>query len=323
MSRQPATPGGAYPLVLFTSPDGAVTVPTRLERETVWLSQAQMAVLFGKERSVITKHIRNAIVEGEVDEYQVCANFAHTAADGKTYRVAFYNLDVIISVGYRVKSQRGVEFRRWATSVLKDYMLRGYAVNQARLKELGQIVRILKRAEKQLDARQVLSVVERYTAALDLLDAYDHQRVVKPKGRRARTRLTYDECRRFIDAMGFGSESALFGREKDASFKSSIGAIYQTFDGKDVYPTVEEKAANLLYFVVKNHAFVDGNKRIGAAIFLYFLNKCRRLLTADGHKRLADHTLVALTLMIAESKPAERETLVNLVMTFLTEDDHA
>ena len=320
MSRQPATPGDAYPLVLFTSPDGAVTVPTRLERETVWLSQAQMAVLFGKERSVITKHIRNAMREGEVDEAGN-VHFLHIAGSDKP--VAFYNLDVVISVGYRVKSQRGVEFRRWATSVLKDYMLRGYALNQARLKELGQIVRILKRAEKQLDARQVLSVVERYTAALDLMDAYDHQRVAKPKGRRARTRLTYDECRRFIDAMGFGSESALFGREKDASFKSSIGAIYQTFDGKEVYPTIEEKAANLLYFVVKNHAFVDGNKRIGAAIFLYFLDKCRRLLTADGHKRLADHTLVALTLMIAESKPAERETLVNLVMTFLTEDDHA
>ena len=320
MSRQPATPGDAYPLVLFTSPDGAVTVPTRLERETVWLSQAQMAVLFGKERSVITKHIRNAMREGEVDEAGN-VHFLHIAGSDKP--VAFYNLDVVISVGYRVKSQRGVEFRRWATSVLKEYMLRGYALNQVRLKELGQIVRILKRAEKQLDARQVLSVVERYTAALDLLDAYDHQRVAKPKGRRARTQLTYDECRRFIDAMGFGSESALFGREKDASFKSSIGAIYQTFDGKEVYPTIEEKAANLLYFVVKNHAFVDGNKRIGAAIFLYFLDKCRRLLTADGHKRIADHTLVALTLMIAESKPAERETLVNLVMTFLTEDDHA
>lgn len=323
MSRQPATPGDAYPLVLFTSPDGAVTVPTRLERDTLWLTQEQMARVFDVKRPAITKHLANIFKTQELDKFSVSSILEHTAADGKAYATQFYNLDAIIAVGYRVNSRRATQFRIWATGVLREYLLKGFALNQVRLKELGQIVRILKRAEKQLDARQVLSVVERYTAALDLLDAYDHQRIAKPKGRRARTRLTYDECRRFIDAMGFGCESALFGREKDASFKSSIGAIYQTFDGKEVYPTVEEKAANLLYFVVKNHAFVDGNKRIGAAIFLYFLDKCRRLLTADGHKRIADHTLVALTLMIAESKPAERETLVNLVMTFLTEDDHA
>jgi len=323
MSRQPATPGGAYPLVLFTSPDGAVTVPTRLERDTLWLTQEQMARVFDVKRPAITKHLANIFKTQELDKFSVSSILEHTAADGKAYATQFYNLDAIIAVGYRVNSRRATQFRIWATGVLREYLLKGFALNQVRLKELGQIVRILKRAEKQLDARQVLSVVERYTAALDLLDAYDHQRIAKPKGRRARTRLTYDECRRFIDAMGFGSESALFGREKDASFKSSLGAIYQTFDGKEVYPTIEEKAANLLYFVVKNHAFVDGNKRIGAAIFLYFLDKCRRLLTADGHKRIADHTLVALTLMIAESKPAERETLVNLVMTFLTEDDHA
>ncbi len=311
---------GEHPLVLFTSEDGAVSVSATVERETVWLTQAQMAVLFDKERSVITKHIRNAIREGEVDGQQVCANFAHTAPDGKTYQVAFYNLDVIISVGYRVKSQRGVEFRRWATTVLRDYMLKGYALNRQRLKVLGQVVTILKRAEKQLDAAQVLDVVERYTAALDLLDDYDHQRIGKPKGRKARSRLTYDECRRLIDAMRFGSESELFGRERDESFKGSLGAIYQTFDGKEVYPSIEEKAANLLYFIVKNHSFADGNKRIGAALFLHFLNKNGALLTEDGHKRLADHTLVALTILIAESKPAERETMLNLVMTFLAED---
>jgi prophage maintenance system killer protein len=309
-----------YPLVLFTSKDGVVTVPATLERETVWLSQGQMSALFGKERSVITKHIRNAINEGEVDEPQVCANFAHTAADGKTYQVAFYNLDVIISVGYRVKSQRGVEFRRWATSVLRDYMLKGYALNRERLKTLGQVVSILKRADKQLDAQQVLSVIERYTSALELLDAYDHQRIGKPKGRKAKSRLTYPECRAFIDAMRFGSESALFGNEKDESFKGSLGAIYQTFDGKELYPTVEEKAANLLYFIIKNHAFSDGNKRIGAALFLYFMDKNKMLITSSGAKRIADHTLVALTLMIAESKPNEREIMVNLVMTFLTEE---
>ncbi len=308
---------GEYPLVLFTSKDGAVSVPATVERESVWLSQAQMADLFGKERSVITKHIRNAVSEGEIDE-KSNVHFLHIPHSDKP--VAFYNLDVIISVGYRVKSQRGVEFRRWATTVLRDYMLKGYALNRQRLKTLGQVVTILKRAEKQLDAAQVLSVVERYTAALDLLDAYDHQRVGRPRGRKGRARLSYDECRCFIDAMRFGNESALFGREKDESFKGSLGAIYQTCGGKEVYPTVEEKAANLLYFIVKNHSFADGNKRIGAALFLHFLNKNGALLTADGHKRLADHTLVALTILIAESKPAERETMLSLVMTFLAED---
>ena len=307
-----------HPLVLFISKDGAVTIPATLGQETVWLSQGQMADLFGKERSVITKHIRNAIQEGEVDE-ESNVHFLHIARSDKP--VAFYNLDVIITVGYRVKSQRGVEFRRWATSVLRDFMLKGYALNDTRLKTLGQVVSILKRADKQLDARQVLSVVERYTSALELLDAYDHQRINKPKGRKSRSRLTYPECRAFIDAMRIGSESKLFGNEKDESFKGSIGAIYQTFDGKELYPTVEEKAANLLYFIVKNHAFSDGNKRIGAAIFLYFLDKNRMLLTASGSKRIADHTLVALTLMIAESKPAEREIMVNLVMTFLSEEE--
>jgi prophage maintenance system killer protein len=306
-----------HPLVLFTSKDGAVTVPATVERETVWLSQGQMSALFGKERSVITKHIRNAINEGEVDE-KSNVHFLHIPRSDKP--VAFYNLDVIISVGYRVKSQRGVEFRRWATGVLRDYMLKGYALNQQRLKTLGQVVSILKRADKQLDAKQVLSVVERYTSALELLDAYDHQRIGKPKGRKGRSRLTYPECRSFIDEMSFGNASTLFGKEKDDSFKGSIGAIYQTFDGKELYPTLEEKAANLLYFIVKNHSFTDGNKRIAAAIFLYFLNKNRMLLTSSGAKRIADHTLVALTLMIAESKPVERELMVNLVMTFLTED---
>lgn len=304
-------------LVLFTSKDGAVSIPATLDQTTVWLSQAQMSTLFGKERSVVTKHIRNAVSEGEIDA-NGNVHFLHIPNSDRP--VAFYNLDVIISVGYRVKSQRGVEFRRWATGILRDYMLKGYAINKERLKTLGQVVSILKRAERQLDARQVLSVVERYTSALELLDAYDHQRIGRPKGRKAKSRLNYQECRSFVDAMRFGNESSLFGREKDDSFKSSLGAIYQTFGGKELYPTVEEKAANLLYFVVKNHSFTDGNKRIGAALFLYFLDKNKALLTKDGHKRLADHTLVALTILIAESKPVEREIMLNLVMTFLAEN---
>jgi prophage maintenance system killer protein len=307
--------------VLFTSQDGAVSVQATLNRETVWLTQEQMAQVFAVKRPAVTKHLRNIFETGELDSESVRSILEHTAADGKTYATQFYNLDAIIAVGYRVNSKRATQFRIWATSVLRAYILKGYALNDTRLKTLGQVVRILKRAERQLDAQQVLSVVERYTTALDLLDAYDHQRIGKPKGRKARTRLTYPECRTFIDAMRFGNASTLFGNEKDESFKGSLGAIYQTFGGRELYPTVEEKAANLLYFIVKNHAFTDGNKRIGAAIFLYFMDKNRMLFTASGTKRIADHTLVALTLMIAESKPDERELMVNLVMTFLAEDN--
>ena len=313
-----------HPLVLFTSKDGAVTVPTRLERETLWLTQDQMAQVFEVKRPAITKHLANIFKTQELDEESTCSILEHMGQNGaRAYATRFYSLDAIIAVGYRVNSKRATQFRIWATSVLRDYILKGYAINDARLKTLGQVVSILKRADNQLDAAQVLSVVERYTTALDLLDAYDHQRIGKPKGRKGKTQLTYDECRRFIDAMRFGNESALFGNEKDDSFKGSLGAIYQTFGGKELYPTVEEKAANLLYFVVKNHSFSDGNKRIGAAIFLYFLDKSRRLFTKAGEKRIADHTLVALTVMIAESKPAERELMVNLVMTFLLDDVHA
>ena len=320
MKKKSTIAANEYPLALFTSQDGTVTVPTRLERDTLWLTQEQMALVFAVKRPAITKHLSNIFETRELEQISVRSILEHTAADGKSYATQFYNLDAIIAVGYRVNSRRATQFRIWATGVLRDYLLKGYALNQSRLKELGQVVRLLKQAGDQLDVRQVLSVVERYTVALELLDAYDHQRIGKPKGRKAKTRLSYDECRRFIDAMKFGDESALFGNEKDESFKGSLGAIYQTFDGKEVYPTVEEKAANLLYFVVKNHSFTDGNKRIGAALFLYFLDKSKRLLLADGQKRIADHTLVALTVMIAASKPAERELMVNLVMTFLTEN---
>ena len=310
-------------LVLFKSKDGQVRLPVTLERETVWLSQRQMADLFGKDRTVIGRHIRNAIEEGEVDEKVVCANFAHTtrhgAMEGRTQlqNVLFYNLDVVISVGYRVKSQRGVEFRRWATSVLRDYLLKGAAVNEMRLRQLGQAVEVMKRVSNRLDAEQVLDVVKTYSSALDLLDAYDHQTVGKPKARSRSVKLTYAECRAFIDSMKFAEASPLFGNEKDGSFKSALGAVYQSFGGKDLYPSAQEKAANLLYLVTKNHGFSDGNKRIAAGLFLYFLQRNRLLLRKDGSKRIADSTLVALTVMIAESRPAEKEMMVNLVMTFL------
>ena len=305
-------------IVLFEAKDGKVALPVQVNAETVWLTQAQMAQLFDRSQSVIARHISNAFAEGEVNREEAYAKIAYLAENASgTAKVAIYNLDVIISVGYRVHSQRGVEFRRWATKVLKEYLVRGYAANKDRLRQLGMAVEVMKRVSGSLDAAQVLDVVQTYSAALDLLDGYDHQTVAKPKAKGRSVELTYEECRKFIDAMKFASASALFGNEKDGSFKSALGAVYQSFGGKDLYPSAQEKAANLLYLVTKNHGFSDGNKRIAAALFLYFLKRNRLLLRKDGSKRIADHTLVALTVMIAESKPAEKEMMVNLVMTFL------
>lgn len=300
-------------IVLFETADNEVSLQVQMQDETVWLTQAQMVELFGRDVSVISRHINNVFKEGEVDKK---SNLHFLQIANADRPVAIYSLDVIISVGYRVKSQRGVEFRRWANSVLKEYILKGYAVNDKRINQLGQIVQIMKRAENQLDAQQVLSVVESYSAALDMLDDYDHQTLAKPRGNEATYVLTYDECRSVIDKMKFASDSDLFGNEKDDSFKGSIGAIYQSFDGKNLYPSLEEKAANLLYFVTKNHSFSDGNKRIAATMFLYFLDK-NGALFVEGSKRIADFTLVALTIMIAESKPEEKEMMVNVIMNCL------
>lgn len=302
-------------LVLFESEDKSVSLSVPFENETVWLNQSQMTQLFSVDRTVITKHVNNVFKEQEVDE-KSNVHFLHIANSDKN--VKFYSLDVIISVGYRVKSKRGIEFRKWANKVLKQYILKGYAANERRLEDLRQTLQIIRRTENQLDKNQILSVIEQYTAALDLLDDYDHLSVKKPDGTEATYCLTYEEARKVIDSMKFGDTSTLFGNEKDDSFKGSIGAVYQTFGGKDVYPTVQEKAANLLYFITKNHSFSDGNKRIAATMFLYFLNK-NGILFKDGRKQIEDNTLVALTIMIAESKPDEKELMVNLVMQFLTE----
>ncbi len=301
-------------LVIFESEDKAVSLSVPFEEDTVWLNQSQMTQLFSVDRTVVTKHVNNVFKEQEVDQ-ESNVHFLHIANSDKA--VKYYSLDVIISVGYRVKSKRGIEFRKWANSVLKQYILQGYAANNRRLEELRQTLQIIRRAENQLDSSQILSVIEQYTGALDLLDDYDHSRVKKPSGTQDTYRITYQEARQVIDSMKFGDTSDLFGNEKDESFKGSIGAIYQTFGGKDVYPTAQEKAANLLYFVTKNHSFSDGNKRIAATMFLHFLNK-NGLLFKDGIKQIEDNTLVALTIMIAESKPDEKELMVNLVMQFLT-----
>ncbi len=269
-----------------------------------------MALLFDRDEKTIRKHINNVFNENEVEkEY----NTQKMRVVGVTQLVPFYSLDIIISVGYRVKSNRGVEFRRWANSVLKQYILQGYAVNQKRIQQLGEVIRIMKRTENELDSKQILSVIERYNNTLDLLDAYDHQTLKRPKGNQATHVLTYEECMRVIQKTRFGDESDLFGKEKDDSFKGSIGNIYQSFDGHDVYESLEEKAANLLYFITKNHSFLDGNKRIAATVFLYFLDKNNALFN-EGEKRIADMTLVALTIMIAESRPDEKEMMISVVM---------
>lgn len=297
-------------IVIFEADDKSIVLPVAVENETVWLNQSQMMDLFERDQSVISRHIRNVFKEQEVEE-ESNMHFLHIANSDKP--VAYYSLDVIISVGYRVKSKRGVEFRRWANSVLKQYILKGYAVNDNRIKQLGDVIRIMKRTENELDSQQVLSVIERYSSALDLLDSYDHQTMTRPKGNVATYVLRYEECMQVIESMRFGDESDLFGREKDDSFKGSIGNIYQSFGGVDLYESLEEKAANLLYFVTKNHSFLDGNKRIAATMFLYFLDR-NQALFVDGNKKIDDRTLVALTIMIAESRPEEKEMMVSVVM---------
>ena len=312
-------PKNANEIVLFESSDEQVALPVSVDEETVWLTRNQMAMLFDRDVKTIGKHINNSLREElEGPANSVVAKFATTAADGKVYQVEHYNLDVIISVGYRVKSRRGVEFRRWATGVLREYVMKGHAENRRRLEQLGQIVSVMDRVPESLGATDTLAVVKAYTGALDLLDDYDHQRVGKPQGTAKATHvLEYDECRELIESMRFAGESDLFGVEKDGSFKSSIAAIYQGFGGQELYPSLEEKAANLLYFVTKNHSFLDGNKRIAASLFLYFLD-VNGALWVDGRKRVPDSVLVAVTIMIAESNPKEKEAMVALVMSFLS-----
>ncbi len=297
-------------IVLFETKDKKITLPVEVKDETVWLNVSQMAQLFDREESNIRRHVLNVFKENEVDENNN-VHFLHVNNVKKP--IPFYSLDVIISVGYRVKSKRGVEFRRWANSVLRQYILQGYAVNQRRIQQLGEVIRIMKRTENELDSKQILSVIERYNNALDLLDAYDHQTMKRPKGNEATYVLSYEECVELIQSMRFGDESNLFGREMDDSFKGSIGNVYHSFGGSDVYKSLEEKAAHLLYFVTKNHSFYDGNKRIAATMFLYFLDK-NDALFYKGQKRIEDATLVALTIMIAESRAEEKEMMVSVVM---------
>ena len=319
---------------IYRSQDGSVQLNVKLENETVWLTQSQMAELFGRDRTVITRHINNCYKEGELDRHATCAKFAHMGKDqDQTYETTMYNLDVIISVGYRVKSVQGTRFRQWATSVLKQYLIKGYAINQQikldRYNELKDVVRLMSRAVGLQDKvttdeySGLFNVISDYVYALDTLDQYDYQSLSISKTTKEEPfRATYDNAMEAINALKekFGG-SKWFANEKDDSFKSSIGQIYQTFGGEELYPSVEEKAAMLLYLVVKNHSFSDGNKRIAAMLFLWFLNNNRVLYAEDGNKRIADNTLVALTLMIAESRTEEKDVMVKVVVNLINREN--
>ena len=324
-------------IVIYQTPDGKTQIDVRLEDETVWLTQAQMAELFEKDRTVVGRHISNVFKEGELVREEVSAKIAHTTRHGaikgklQTQETTLYNLDVIISVGYRVHSKRGTAFRIWARKIIKDYLVKGYVVNERirkeQLGELRQLVQVASRAisnqkvAKTVESQDLLNVVVDYTYALDTLDNYDYERLTIDKTtKQEKFHATYDNAMEEIGRLRdkFGG-STLFGNEKDESFKSSIGQIYQTFGGEELYPSVEEKAAMLLYLVTKNHSFSDGNKRIAATLFLWFLNNNGILYREDGSKRLADNTLVALTLMIAESKTEEKDVMVKVVVNLINQ----
>ena len=306
-----------------------VKLEVNMQDETVWLSVEQMAELFDRDRTVITRHINNIFKEKELDKNEVCAKSAHTTKHGfsldktQTRELDYYNLDVIISVGYRVKSPNGVIFRKWATKVLKDFMIKGYAVNQKRLEYLEKTVKLIdiaNRIDEKLednDAKEVLKVIGSYSKALDLLDNYDHRTLLKPKGNNSQKRIKYEDCLKIINKLRVNEESDIFAIERNQGLEAIIGDIYQTFDNKDVYQSIEEKASNFLYMIVKNHVFIDGNKRIAATLFIYFLNYYD-ILYKDGKQVIDNNTLTALTLLIAESTPKEKEIIIDLVMNFLS-----
>lgn len=319
-------------IIIYQSEDGKTQLDVKLEHETVWLTQKQIAELFGTKRPAITKHLKNIYASEELTEESTCSILEHMGNDGRqSYNTKYYNLDAILSVGYRVNSKNATRFRQWANSVLKQYLVKGYAINENirkhQIAELRQLIQVLGRAIQQQPAKTtdesnaLFDVVVDYTYALDTLDNYDYQRLHIAKTTKEEPfHATYENAMHEIDMLRqkFGG-SVLFGNEKDKSFKSSIGQIYQTFDGTELYPSVEEKAAMLLYLVTKNHSFSDGNKRIAATLFLWFMNNNAILYRPDGTKRIADNTLVALTLMIAESKTEEKDIMVKVVVNLINQ----
>ena len=304
-------------IILFENQ--GVKLEVSLREETVWLTQAQMAELFDVKQSTLSEHINNIFKEGELEE-KTSIGISDKSSGGRKSKL--YNLDVIISVGYRVKSRNGVIFRKWATQILKDYMLKGYAVNQKRLEYLEKTIKLIDIAGrmdtelKTAEAKEIIKVINNYSNALNLLDDYDHKRIIKPSGTKDNKKITYEDCLNVISKLKFNSDSNLFALERDEGLKEVIGTIYQSFDGKDLYPTIEEKAANFLYLITKNHTFIDGNKRIAATLFIYFLEFYNILYNENG-QIIDNNTLVAITLLIAQSNPKEKDILIDLVMNFL------
>ena len=305
-------------IILFENQN--VKLEVNVKDETVWLNREQLSILFDRDIKTIGKHINNALKE-ELDN-SVVAKFATTAKDGKTYQVDYYNLDMIISIGYRVKSQNGIIFRKWANKILKDYLIKGYVINQKRLDYLEKTVKLIDIANRtnenleNVDAKEILKVIATYSKALDLLDDYDHRNLLKPKGNSSHKQIRYEDCIEVIKKLRFNEESDIFAIERNKGLQSIIGNIYQTFDGEDVYKSIEEKAANFLYMIVKNHVFIDGNKRIAATLFIYFLNYYD-ILYKENKQVIDNNTLAALTLLIAESNPKEKKVIIDLVMNFL------
>jgi len=320
---------------IYQLEDGKTEINVQLEKDSVWLNLNQVVELFERDKSVISRHINNIFKEKELDKNSVVAKNATTAADGKTYQVDYYNLDVIISVGYRIKSKRGTQFRIWANQIIKEYLIKGYSLNEKKLKqktkqleELQNSVKILGKVLNQKvltndESFGLLKIISDYAYALDILDQYDYQSLeIKDTSGKGIYQLTYKEALAQIALVKKAhGNSNLFGREKDASFQSSISTIYQTFEGKDLYPSIEEKAANLLYFITKNHSFTDGNKRIAAFLFLYFLERNGILFDENGNKRIADNTLVALTLMIAVSRPDEKDVMTKVIVNLINKNN--
>jgi prophage maintenance system killer protein len=312
----------------YQSPDGQMQLEVQIDNQTVWLNRHQMSLLFERDIKTIGKHINNVFEEGELTENSVVAKFATTASDGKTYQVAFYNLDVIISVGYRVKSLRGTQFRQWATARLKDYLVKGYAINQKRLDELSQMVRIIAQTNESDDlklneAKGLVSVLSHYTQSYILLNQFDSDSLkTENLNQNISYEIKYEEAKPEIDALkqkliALKEATPLFGNEKDVSFKGILGNVLQTFGGQYLYPSVEEQAANLLYFVIKNHPFSDGNKRIGAFLFVWFLEKNKHRLDPSGKVKINEYGLVALALLVAQSNPADKDLMIKLVINLI------
>ena len=308
-------------ILLFENQD--VKLEVNMKDNSVWLTQGQMAELFNTSRTNIIEHINNIYSDEELDKNSTCQDFRQVRKEGKrtvTRTIPFYNLDMIISVGYR---KQGIIFRKWATSILKDYMIKGYAVNQKRLEYLEKTVKLIDIAGridvnlKGNEAQEIIKVINNYSNALNLLDDYDHKRIIKPNGTINENKINYEDCMSIVNKLKFSSDSDLFALERDNGVEAIIFDIYQTFDGKDLYSSIEEKTANFLYLIIKNHVFIDGNKRIAATLFIYFL-EFYNLLYKDGKQVIDNNTLVAITLLIAQSNPKEKEILVDLVMNFLS-----